>query len=177
MSAFEYTCLQCGKPGMKTHEGWPDFCSQECSDAFISGAPPTPNPVSTSLAQKGEEEREAFEKAVCEEWGLPHEDIAGAVIFARDENGDYKGRDLNWGWQIWQAARSTPDHRDERIRELEAEIERERKEFRIERLRAMAAAEHDYGRHERADNLAKRADRLCDELAALSNSLPTEEHT
>jgi DNA repair ATPase RecN len=127
------------------------------------------------MSERAEKERAEFEKIWLE---VHPDDCAPDQAFIRrngDPNGTYVHDDVEECWQIWQAARSTPDHRDERIRELEAEIERERKEFRIERLRAMAAAEHDYGRHERADDLAKRADRLCDELDALSNSLPTEE--
>jgi hypothetical protein len=120
MSAFEYTCLQCGKPGMKTHEGWPDFCSQECSDAFISGAPPTPNPVSTSLAQKGEEERalyEAFKAHYLSRTGMSAVDSCGAFM----------GFDVMDSWEDFtagvQAARTTPDHRDERIAVLTEALE------------------------------------------------------
>jgi hypothetical protein len=81
----------------------------------------TPNPVSPSLAQKGEEERVAFEKAHDKLFGYQYDSSLAYERRTVDEH-LYRYADVQRDWEVWQAARTTPDHRDERIRELSEQV-------------------------------------------------------
>jgi hypothetical protein len=148
----------------------------------------TPNPVSPSLAQKGEEERVAFEKAHDKLFGYQYDSSLAYERRTVDEH-LYRYADVQRDWEVWQAARTTPDHRDERIAEPKVFQENivANLRFCVEQSSQKAVAKHIGISAQYLNDILQGRRDISEEVAAklgyarvvtfepLSNSLPTEE--
>jgi hypothetical protein len=123
------------------------------------------------MSERAEKERAEFEKIWLE---VHPDDCAPDQAFIRrngDPNGTYAHDDVEECWQIWRAARTTPDHRDERIAELEREIRHACNKI----LNAMEVIQEPLNTTLKIEKAFGAILANVEVLAALSNSLPTEE--